>query len=60
MGRAMLVHRTKPLPVECVVRGYVAGSGWKDYQKTQDICGIAYRWNATMSAITHAYIHSGH
>ncbi len=39
MGRAMLVHRTKPLPVECVVRGYIAGSGWKDYLKTQNICG---------------------
>lgn len=38
-GRSMLVHRAKPLPVECVVRGYVAGSGWKDYQKTQSICG---------------------
>lgn len=38
-GRSMLVHRTKPLLVECVVRGYVAGSGWKDYLKTQKICG---------------------
>jgi phosphoribosylaminoimidazole-succinocarboxamide synthase len=39
-GRTMLVHRTKPLPVECVARGYIAGSGWVDYQKTQAICGI--------------------
>lgn len=38
-GRSMLVKRTQPLTVECVVRGYVAGSGWKDYQKTGAICG---------------------
>ena len=40
-GRSMVVRRLKPLPVEAIVRGYVAGSGWKDYQKTQAICGIA-------------------
>ncbi|MBS4016088.1 MAG: phosphoribosylaminoimidazolesuccinocarboxamide synthase [Candidatus Latescibacteria bacterium] len=39
-GRSMLVKRTKPLPVECIVRGYVSGSGWQDYQKTGAICGI--------------------
>ena len=39
-GRAMIVRRTDPLPVECVVRGYISGSGWKDYQKTGAICGI--------------------
>lgn len=39
--RSMLVGRAEPLPVECVVRGYLAGSGWKDYQETQAICGIA-------------------
>ena len=38
-GRSILVKKTKPLPVECVVRGYVTGSGWKDYQKTGAICG---------------------
>ncbi len=38
-GRAMLVRRTDPLPVECVARGYLAGSGWKDYQRTGTICG---------------------
>ncbi len=38
-GRSILVHRAKPLPVECVVRGFIAGSGWKDYQKTGRICG---------------------
>jgi phosphoribosylaminoimidazole-succinocarboxamide synthase len=39
-GRSMLVKKTNPLPVECVVRGYIAGSGWIDYQKTGSICGI--------------------
>ncbi|HEV2386868.1 MAG TPA: phosphoribosylaminoimidazolesuccinocarboxamide synthase [Candidatus Acidoferrales bacterium] len=39
-GRAMLVRRTDPIRVECVVRGYLAGSGWKDYQKTGAVCGI--------------------
>jgi phosphoribosylaminoimidazole-succinocarboxamide synthase len=40
-GRAMLVRRTDPVPIECVVRGYISGSGWKDYQKTGAVCGIA-------------------
>ena len=40
-GRSVLVRRAKPLPVECVVRGYITGSGWKDYQKTGNICGHA-------------------
>ena len=39
-GRSMLVQKTKPLPIECVVRGYVSGSGWKDYRATGEICGI--------------------
>jgi phosphoribosylaminoimidazole-succinocarboxamide synthase len=39
-GRAMLVRRTDPFPIECVVRGYISGSGWKDYQKNGAICGI--------------------
>lgn len=38
-GRAMLVKRLKPLPVEAVVRGYLAGSGWKEYQESQSVCG---------------------
>jgi phosphoribosylaminoimidazole-succinocarboxamide synthase len=38
-GRAMLVTRTEPLPIECVARGYLAGSGWKDYQTTGEVCG---------------------
>ncbi|MBE7939389.1 MULTISPECIES: phosphoribosylaminoimidazolesuccinocarboxamide synthase [Ramlibacter] len=39
-GRAMLVQRLKPIPVEAVVRGYLAGSGWKEYQDTQSVCGV--------------------
>ncbi|MBM4055173.1 MAG: phosphoribosylaminoimidazolesuccinocarboxamide synthase [Planctomycetes bacterium] len=39
-GRSMLVKKVKVIPVECVIRGYLAGSGWKEYQKTQSICGI--------------------
>ncbi len=40
-GRSTLVKKASPLPVECVVRGYLAGSGWKDYEKTGGICGHA-------------------
>ena len=39
-GRAIVVKRLKPLPIEAVVRGYIIGSGWKDYQKTGKVCGI--------------------
>lgn len=39
-GRTMLCRKTKVVPVECVVRGYLVGSGWKDYQKTGKVCGI--------------------
>jgi len=39
-GRSMLVRRTRPLPIECVVRGYLSGSGWKEYQRTGRVCGI--------------------
>lgn len=39
-GRSMLVQRTTPLPVECVARGYLSGSGWKDYRATGSVCGI--------------------
>jgi len=38
--RAMIVKKAQPLPVECVVRGYLAGSGWKEYQQSQTVCGI--------------------
>ena len=40
-GRSMLVKRLKPIPVEAVVRGYLAGSGWAEYQATQSVCGVA-------------------
>jgi phosphoribosylaminoimidazole-succinocarboxamide synthase len=39
-GRSMLVRRTDPLPIECVARGYLSGSGWKDYVATGEVCGI--------------------
>ena len=39
-GRSMLVKKVEVIPVECVIRGYLAGSGWKEYQNTQSICGI--------------------
>src|SRR5438552_1128993 len=39
-GRSMIVKKTKPLAVECVVRGYLAGSGWKEYQESQSVCEI--------------------
>lgn len=38
-GRAVLVRKARPLPVECIVRGYITGSGWKDYQATGSLCG---------------------
>src|SRR5213593_3940514 len=40
-GRSMVVRKTKPLPIECVARGYLSGSAWKDYRATGKICGIA-------------------
>jgi len=39
-GRSMLVKKAKPLPAECIVRGYLSGSGWKDYKSTGSVCGI--------------------
>lgn len=41
LGRSVLVKKARPLPVECIVRGYLAGSAWKEYQKTGSVCGIA-------------------
>jgi phosphoribosylaminoimidazole-succinocarboxamide synthase len=41
VGRAMVVKRLKPLPVEAIVRGYLVGSGWKEYQVSGSVCGIA-------------------
>jgi len=39
-GRSMLVKKVKVLPIECVVRGYLAGSGWREYKQTQNVCGV--------------------
>jgi phosphoribosylaminoimidazole-succinocarboxamide synthase len=39
-GRSMLVEKARPLPVECIVRGYLSGSGWQEYRKSRSICGI--------------------
>jgi len=49
-GRAIVVRRLKPLPIEAVVRGYLIGSGWKDYQKTGAVCGIALPADLEMAA----------
>lgn len=39
-GRSMLVRRTRPIPIECVARGYLSGSGWKEYQRNGQVCGV--------------------
>ena len=49
-GRAVVVKRLMPLPIEAVVRGYVIGSGWKDYQRTGAICGITLPPDLKMAA----------
>ncbi len=49
-GRSMLVKKAKPLPAECIVRGYLSGSGWKDYQATGAVCGIKLPAGLTESA----------
>ena len=49
-GRSMLVQRLKPIPVEAVVRGYLAGSGWKEYQEAQAVCGVALPAGLTNAA----------
>ena len=41
-GRSMLVRRTEPIPIECVARGYLTGSGWREYQETGHVCGIKH------------------
>ena len=55
-GRAMLVERLEMVPVECVVRGYITGSGWKDYQRSGEVCGIRLpedsSWSRTSGART--------
>ena len=49
-NRAMIVRKTKPLPIECVVRGYLAGSGWKDYRRTGKVCGLKLPAGLQLSA----------
>jgi phosphoribosylaminoimidazole-succinocarboxamide synthase len=49
-GRSMLVKKAKPLPAECIVRGYLSGSGWKDYKATGRVCGIQLPTGLTESA----------
>jgi phosphoribosylaminoimidazole-succinocarboxamide synthase len=49
-GRAMIVRRTDPLPIECVARGYLSGSGWKDYRATGSVCGVPLPAGLTESA----------
>lgn len=48
-GRSMLVKKAKPLPAECIVRGYISGSGWKDYKTTGSVCGISLPANLVES-----------
>ena len=48
-GRSMLVKKANPMPIECVVRGYISGSGWKSYKESQSICGIDLPPNLTES-----------
>ncbi|KAF0178218.1 MAG: phosphoribosylaminoimidazole-succinocarboxamide synthase [Limisphaerales bacterium] len=49
-GRSMIVKKATPLTIECVVRGYLAGSGWKEYQRSQTVCGIQLPAGLTESA----------
>ncbi len=49
-GRSMLVRKTQVVPIECVVRGYLVGSGWKEYQRTGAVCGISLPTGLTESA----------
>ncbi len=49
-GRSMLCRKTEVVPIECVVRGYLAGSGWKEYQQSQTVCGIKLPEGLTESA----------
>ncbi len=49
-GRSMIVRKTKPLPVECVARGYLAGSGWKEYRESGTVCGVKLKEGLCESA----------
>ena len=60
-GRSMLVHRAKMIDIECVARGYISGSGWKDYRKEGKICGIPLPAGLRESdAFAAADLHSRH
>lgn len=48
-GRTMLVRKTKVVPIECVVRGYLSGSGWKEYQQNRSVCGVPLQAGLTES-----------
>ena len=48
--RSMIVKKAKPLAIECIVRGYLSGSGWKEYKKSQTVCGITLPAGLTESA----------
>jgi phosphoribosylaminoimidazole-succinocarboxamide synthase len=50
VGRSMIVKKAKPLAIECIVRGYLSGSGWKEYKKSQTVCGIKLPAGLTESA----------
>ncbi len=49
LGRSMVVRKTEVVPIECVIRGYLSGSGWKEYQKSQSVCGISLKEGLTES-----------
>jgi phosphoribosylaminoimidazole-succinocarboxamide synthase len=49
-GRSVVVKRLEPLPLEAVVRGYLIGSGWKDYRETGKVCGIALPWGLALAS----------
>src|SRR5205809_6857870 len=49
-GRSMIVRKTTPLTVECVARGYLAGSGWKEYRQSQSVCGIKLPSNLQLAS----------
>ena len=59
--RSMIVKKARPLAIECVVRGYLAGSGWKEYRKSQTVCGIKLPPGLKESSrIAGADLHPGH
>ena len=58
--RAMIVKRLKPLPVEMIVRGYLSGSGWKEYQKNQSVCGEKLPAGLKIRQTAGSYFHAFH